>query len=144
MRYLKTSLFQCLFSVKCTQEKVVEPCAFILFWYVPFCLLDYCVPKTRRGWLLFYGSASGDAFKWSRWIRRERKTRVRRRERNGEGQVSFDCCGDGISIQRPSGPSRRPFGWWKSTEIFYVLPSFFRGYISSYIPLSTGLGCIQA
>lgn len=50
---------------------------------------------------------------------------VRQREQNGERQVSFDCCGSGISIQSPSGPSRRPFGWWKSNEMFFVLPSFF-------------------
>lgn len=43
--------------------------------------------------------------------RGRKRRRVRRREQNGEGQVSFDCFGDGISIQSTSGPSRRPFGW---------------------------------
>lgn len=49
---------------------------------------------------------------------------VRRRERNGERQVPFDCCGNGISILSPSVPSHRLCGWWQSTEVFYVLPSF--------------------
>lgn len=107
--------------------------------------LDCRVLKISLGWLLFHGSVSRDCFKWSRWIGEGKEERarerygVRRRERNGERQVPFDCCGNGISIPSPSVPSHRLFGWWQSTEVFYVLPSFLAAHFLATIhsPLSS-------
>lgn len=80
-----------LFASKGTDSSVA---CFSLF-------LDCRVLEISPGWLLFHGSVSRDCFKWSRWMG-EGSRGVRRRERNGERQVPFDCCGNGISIPGPS------------------------------------------